>query len=105
MTLHVEGPGLDSRLRKCFSLFLPVLFLFLFLTLLLLTCWLVLIYSHCFPFFTPLRGVAINVFPVPILKHIIKYFLLSKLESYVNFNFEIWRQNKITKGTKTIIMA
>ena len=103
--MHVGGPGLDSRLRKCFSLLLAVLFLFLFLTILFLTCWLVLIYSHCFPFFTPSRGVAINVFPVPILKLIIKYFLFSKLESYINFNFEIWRQNKITKGTKTIIMA
>ena len=66
MSLHVEGPGLDSRMRK--SLFLVVLFLFLFLTILFLTCWLVLIYSHCYPFFTPSRGVAINVFLVPILK-------------------------------------
>ena len=68
MTLHVEGPGLDSQLRKCFSLFLAVLFLFLFLTILFLTFWLVLIYSHCCPFFTRSRGVAINVFLVPILK-------------------------------------
>ena len=64
MTLHVEGPVLVSRLRKCFSLFLAVLFLFL--TILFLTCCLVLIYSHCCPFLTPSRGVAINVFLVPI---------------------------------------
>ena len=70
MSLHVEGPGLDSRLRKFFPFFLAVLFLFLFLflTILFLTFWLVLIYLHCCPFFTPSRGVAINVFLVRILK-------------------------------------
>ena len=68
MTLHVEGPGLDSRLSKFFPFFLAVLFLFLFCTILFLTFWLVLIYLHCCPFFTPSRGVAINVFLVRILK-------------------------------------